>query len=75
MVQNQKKPWYQSKTVWGGIIAVAAGILSVFGKNISPEMQQFMTDQAVQIATGIAAAVGGVLAIYGRIKAQGKLTL
>ncbi len=73
--QVQTKPWYASKTIWGGIIALIAAVLSLFGHQIDPQTQKFITDQAVQIATAIAAAVGGGLAIYGRIKAEKKVKL
>ena len=72
---TQTKPWYASKTIWGGIIALIAAVLSLFGHQIDPQTQKFITDQAVQIATAIAAAVGGGLAIYGRIKAEKKVKL
>lgn len=60
------KAWYASKAVWGGIIAVLAAIAGAFGYVISPELQ---TELAAQIVAG-ATAVGGVLAIYGRVKAD-----
>jgi len=67
------KPWYTSKAVWGGIVAAAAGVASLAGHELSPETQAFLADQAVAIATSVATIVGGVLAIYGRIKAETKI--
>lgn len=60
------KPWYTSKTVWGGIIAVGAGVAGAFGVAISPADQAHLSDIVVVIATSI----GGLLAIVGRIKAS-----
>ena len=60
------KKWYQSRAVWGGIVASAAGIAAAFGHEIAPEHQEAL----VQAMVGIAGSVGGLLAIYGRIKAD-----
>jgi len=67
------KPWYASKTVWGGIVAAAAGVASLAGYELSPDTQAFLADQAVAIATSVATIVGGVLAIYGRLNAKKKI--
>jgi len=67
------KPWYASRAVWGGIVAAAAGAASLLGHELSPETQAFLADQAVQIAVAAASIVGGVTAIYGRIKAETKI--
>lgn len=57
--------WYQSKTVWGGVIAVGAGIAGAFGYTVSADDQSAI----IEIATAVAGALGGVIAIYGRVKA------
>jgi uncharacterized membrane protein YraQ (UPF0718 family) len=69
----QTKKWYQSKTIWGGIIAIIAAVLSLFGKQIDAETQDFLTNQAVEIATAVATMIAGVMAIYGRFKADKKI--
>ena len=69
----QKKNWYQSKAVWGGIIAIVSGILGLFGKTISPEDQSWLADQAVQISTAVVSIAGAGLAIYGRFKADKRI--
>ena len=58
-----------SKTVWGAIIAIGAGIAGIFGYSIGAE------DQANLVEIGFAAAstVGGVIAIFGRVKASKKI--
>ncbi len=65
------KVWWQSKTVWGGIIAVVAGLLGVFGYTVLPADQEL-------IATGLAsaaAAAGGIIAVIGRVTAKKATTL
>ncbi len=55
-----------SKTFWGGLIALVAGILGFFGYQLGG------VDQAaiVETVTAVAASVGGLIAIVGRIKAS-----
>lgn len=63
---NEIKTWYQSKTVWGALIAVAASILQVAGLELGPASQAELAD----IAVAIAGAVGALVALYGRIVAN-----
>ena len=63
------KAWWQSKAVWGALITLVAVIAQLFGVQIDPELQQ----QAVNQVTAIAAGIGGLLALYGRIKADKKI--
>jgi hypothetical protein len=63
------KHWYQSKTVWGGAIALLSAIAGAFGYALGAETQEAL----VASLTAIGGGVGGVLAIYGRIKAEGKI--
>ena len=60
------KSLFASRTFWGGALAVVAGILGFFGYQIGGP------DQAALIEAGsaIAASVGGVIAIWGRVKAS-----
>lgn len=60
------KAWYTSKTVWGGIVAVGAGVAGVFGFTVAPADQE----QIVLAATGIAGIIGGLISIWGRVKAS-----
>lgn len=60
---------FASRAVWGGIVAVLAGIAGIFGYTIDPALQGEIATQAL----GIAAAVGGVIAIWGRLKATKKI--
>jgi len=60
------KSWWQSKTVLGGLVALAAGIAGMFGLAMDPDEQAVTTEALVAIAGGI----GGLVAVYGRIKAN-----
>jgi len=59
------KSIFGSKTFWGGLGAVVAGVAAVAGYVISPEDLKTIGE----LVTGIVSAVGGLLAIYGRITA------
>lgn len=59
----------KSKGVWGGVVAVAGGVGSLLGYSISPQDAA----QLPVLLAGIASSVGGVLAIFGRIKANRKI--
>ena len=63
------KTWYLSKTVWGGIIAILSSCGNLLGLDISPEDQGGLVDGL----TALAAAAGGLLAIWGRISARTRL--
>ncbi len=59
------KQWYQSKAVWGGVIAIIASLVQLMGYHISQDLQGDLADQAVTLA----GAIGGLVAIWGRIAA------
>ena len=58
-----------SKTIWGGIIAVLAGIAGSFGYTFGLEDQAGLADAAV----GVVGAIGGIVAVYGRVVAKKKI--
>jgi len=61
-----------SKTFWGGLVAVASGVLPFFiGVGVPETVQSSTTDLLVQGAS----AIGGLLAIYGRWTATKKVTI
>jgi hypothetical protein len=59
------KPWYQSKTVWGALIAIAAPLLGRAGLEVGGAEQAEIADAL----TTLACTVGGLLALYGRLTA------
>lgn len=70
MDSEDSKPWYQSRGVIGGLVAVAAGVAAAFKVNIAGEMQALLVEAII----GAVAAVGGIVAVIGRIKAQKKIS-
>jgi hypothetical protein len=59
------KPWYQSKTVWGALIAIAAPLLGRAGLEVGGAEQA----EIAEALTTLAGTVGGLLALYGRLTA------
>ena len=60
-----EKPWYESKTIWGSLIAVAAALSATIGIDLDAPTQSQLASVLVQIA----GAAGSLLAIYGRLSA------
>jgi len=63
------KSFFESKTIWGGLIAFGAGVAGLLGYAVSDAD----AEQILAYVTGGAAIVGGIQAIYGRIKASKKI--
>ena len=61
----QAKPAIQSRAVIGGIIAVGAGIAGLFGVPVDAGTQASLATTVVDLAS----AIGGLMAIWGRLKA------
>jgi hypothetical protein len=64
------KQWYQSRTIWGALIAIAASLAHAGGMTVSTADQGQIVDSLVS-ASG---ALGGLVAIYGRMKAKSSLS-
>lgn len=60
------KAWWASKTIWGGLITLLSVVLSVLGYQMTTEDQEIL----VGAITAIMGGVGGLLAIWGRVKAS-----
>jgi hypothetical protein len=60
------KQWYLSKTVWGGLLAMAACALQLKGLQLGANDQSALADSIVSIV----GALGGILAVYGRVTAK-----
>ncbi len=67
---ENSKAWYQSKAVWGGLIAVLASVLQARGMEVSPVAQ----GDLAEAGTSLVGAVGGLLAVYGRLSAKTSIT-
>lgn len=61
----EMKPWYQSKTVWGALIAIAAPLLGRAGLELGGTEQA----EIAEALTTLAGTIGGLLALYGRLTA------
>lgn len=57
--------WADAKTVWGGLVAVGAAVAGSMGVTIDPGTQNDLADAIVRLA----GALGGLVAIYGRLSA------
>lgn len=66
---NESKSLFASKGVMGGVVAALAGVVGVFGYTITPEDQAAL----ITLIPSIVAIVGGIVAMYGRIKATKKI--
>jgi hypothetical protein len=63
------KPFWQSKGVIGGLVAFAAGVAGIFGIGVPEAAQGEITTHV----HGLVVAAGGLLAMYGRLKADRKI--
>lgn len=61
----EEKQWYESKTVWGALLAVAASVVGALGISIDTTAQSDIADVMIQFV----GAVGAMIAIYGRLSA------
>lgn len=66
---DETKQWYQSKTVWGALIAILASLLPAMGMELDDGTQGQLADNLVSLA----GAIGGLVAIYGRLTAEKRL--
>lgn len=66
---DETKSWWQSRTIWGSI----AVLLVLVIKLIKPNAE--VTDsELLDVIMAVVAVVGSVMAIWGRIVAQKRLT-
>lgn len=67
---NDNKPWYASSGVWGGILAAGVGLVALITHTTITQAD--VSSLAGDLAA-IGGAVGGIIAVYGRIKATKKI--
>ena len=60
------KRWYKSRTIWGGVASTIAGIGAIIGVDLD---KGALTEQFMQAV----AALGGLVAVFGRLKAESKI--
>lgn len=63
------KPWFKSRGVWGAVITLVAAIAGMIGLEISAEEKA----ELVETLPLIAATVGGLLALVGRVWARSRI--
>ena len=63
------KPWWQSKTLWGAIVAIASSALGLAGLELGEADAETLTG----LLTSLGAAIGGIVAIVGRLKAKSRI--
>lgn len=66
---DDTKHWYMSKTVWGALIAIGASLAQAAGIELDAASQGEIADRIVALA----GALGGLVAIYGRLTAETRL--
>jgi hypothetical protein len=63
---NDVKAWYQSRTVWGALIAILASLANAAGIEVTAGDEGELADLVVA-AVGTA---GGLIALFGRVSAR-----
>ncbi|WP_187970210.1 hypothetical protein [Aquibium microcysteis] len=66
---TEQKPWYLSRTVWASIVTIATTLGGVLGLPIAGLDNSAATDTILQVA----AAISGVVALWGRIVATSRI--
>lgn len=68
------KAWWQSRGVWGGLVAAGAGLAgAVWGVSLSAEEQAHLVDLIVPVVSSVSAVAGGVIAVVGRMRAKRRI--
>jgi hypothetical protein len=62
------KPWWQSKTLWGSLGDAGCSGPRSWPGSISPIRS---AEALTEMMTSLGAAIGGLIAMFGRISAQG----
>lgn len=73
---TEDKPYYKSKGFWGGALSTIAGAAGLFGVVWTAQDAsaiQALADNLVATITYGSASFSGLLALWGRAKAQGGL--
>lgn len=68
---EENKKWYESRTVWGGLVAVGA---AAAGAALNVTVDTDTQEQIVGLVMSAVAIVGAAVSIYGRLKAEKKIS-
>lgn len=63
---TETKTWYQSRTIWGALVAILAAFLQLAGFEFGAEQSVELVDAAMTIG----GAIGGLVALWGRLGAR-----
>ncbi len=66
---DETKPLLESRTFWGAVVSLTGAALTLGHYTLTAEDAA----KAVELISGIASAVGGLIAIYGRVAASKKI--
>lgn len=66
---NIEKPWWQSKTLWGAAVTLLSAVLGLAGLELTEGDRASLTE----LLTSLGAAMGGLMALYGRITAKARI--
>ncbi|QLP98525.1 MAG: hypothetical protein HZY79_15645 [Rhodoblastus sp.] len=64
------KPWWQSVTVWGVVIAALSGLLGRYGVDLAPEDEKALAAAIVAVLMPLGLLWGVIQAIWGRARAR-----
>lgn len=68
---SDAKTLFQSRTIWAALLALVGGALGLAGYSFSEADQA----SALELISGVVAAIGGLGALFGRIAANKKIGL
>lgn len=71
MLPDDTKSIFQSRTMWGGGIALLAGAAQIVGYTVTPAD----TVEATGLITGLITSGAGLLTLVGRIRATKRVKL
>lgn len=63
------KPWYQSRTVWASVVAMAAAFCGLVGEPAAAFADPALVDAILAVVT----AVAGFVALVGRLVARSRI--
>ena len=72
-MNEQSKPWWQSKAIIGAVVTVGAVIFGFFGVTIDEDTKSVMINEAEAIISAVVIIVGAVGSVWGRLKADKKI--
>ncbi len=74
MIMKETKVWYASKGVWGSVIVIASIVLRLLSKESEAQVVEAESGAIAEWIVQVVAAVGAVIAFWGRVTAKKELT-